>query len=113
MEWMAASHFASQLRKDLSIEMIRTKIAEESFLSQKADRYDKYERKRHSGLTDVNLPTLEGRNLELEETSQEPIPEEMSVRQRSAKSLLSDQRRQMFQKYLEEKRLKKLRNLQR
>uniref|UniRef100_A0A9L0IXW1 Uncharacterized protein n=1 Tax=Equus asinus TaxID=9793 RepID=A0A9L0IXW1_EQUAS len=78
---MAASHFASQLRKDLSIEMIRTKIAEESFLSQKADRYDKYERKRHSGLTDVNLPTLEGRNLELEETSQEPIPEEMSVRQ--------------------------------
>nr|XP_044622670.1 disks large-associated protein 5-like isoform X3 [Equus asinus] len=86
MEWMAASHFASQLRKDLSIEMIRTKIAEESFLSQKADRYDKYERKRHSGLTDVNLPTLEGRNLELEETSQEPIPEEMSVRQRLPES---------------------------
>uniref|UniRef100_A0A5F5PMF8 DLG associated protein 5 n=1 Tax=Equus caballus TaxID=9796 RepID=A0A5F5PMF8_HORSE len=106
---MTASHFASQLKKDFDTEMIRTKIAEESFLSEEADRYDKYEGKRHSGLTDVNLPTLEGRNLELEEASQEPIREEMSVRQRSAKSLLSDQRRQRLQKYLEEKQLKKLR----
>lgn len=40
---MAASHFASQLRKDLNIEMIRAKIAEERFLSQKAGKYDKYE----------------------------------------------------------------------
>ena len=32
-------------------------------------------------MNENDTPTLEGRNLELEEASQEPIPEEMRVRQ--------------------------------
>ncbi|XP_058422953.1 disks large-associated protein 5 isoform X2 [Diceros bicornis minor] len=105
---MASSHFAGQQRKDLSIDMIRTKIAHGKSLSQKANRHKEYEQKRHFGLKDVNIPTLEGRNLELDEMSEELIPEKISVKPRSLKSLLSDQRRQMLQKYKEEKQLKKL-----
>lgn len=102
---MASSHFASRLRKDLSIDMIRIKIVHRKSLSQKANRHKEYEQNRRFGLKDVNIPTLERRNLELEETSQELIPEEMSVKPRSVKSVLSDQRRQMLQKYQEEKQL--------
>nr|XP_008534999.1 PREDICTED: disks large-associated protein 5 isoform X5 [Equus przewalskii] len=105
---MASSHFASRLRKDLSVDMIRTKIVHRKSLSQKANRHKEYEQNRRFGLKDVNIPTLERRNLELEDTSQELIPEEMSVKPRSVKSVLSDQRRQMLQKYQEEKQLKKL-----
>lgn len=89
--------------------MIRTKIAHRKSLSQKENRHKEYERNRHFGLKDVNIPTLEGRILvELDETSQELIPEKAIVKPRAMKTILGDQRKQMLQKYKEEKQLQKL-----
>ncbi|XP_045422660.1 disks large-associated protein 5 isoform X2 [Lemur catta] len=106
---MSSSHFISRHRKDLSTEMIRTKIAHRKSLSQKENRHKEYERNRHFGLKDVNIPTLEGRVLvELDETSQELVPEKANVKPRSMKTVLGDQRKQMLQKYKEEKQLQKL-----
>lgn len=56
------SRFAGRLRKDSSIEMIRTSLAHRKSLSQKENRHRVYERNRHFGLRDVNVP-LEGRDL--------------------------------------------------
>uniref|UniRef100_A0A2I3I098 DLG associated protein 5 n=1 Tax=Nomascus leucogenys TaxID=61853 RepID=A0A2I3I098_NOMLE len=106
---MSSSHFASRHRKDISTEMIRTKIAHRKSLSQKENRHKEYERNRHFGLKDVNIPTLEGRILvELDETSQELVPEKANVKPRAMKTILGDQRKQMLQKYKEEKQLQKL-----
>ncbi|XP_036137201.1 disks large-associated protein 5 isoform X2 [Molossus molossus] len=106
---MSSSHFASRRRKDLSTDMIRTKIAHRKSLSQKEHRHKEYERNRQFGLKDVNIPTLEGRSLlELDETSQELVPEKASVKPKSVKALLHEQRKQMLQKYKEEKQLQKL-----
>ncbi|KAG8511697.1 Disks large-associated protein 5 [Galemys pyrenaicus] len=97
-----SSHFIGRYRKDLSSEMIRTKIAHRKSLSQKENRHKEYERNRHFGLKDVNIPILEGRSLlDLNETSQEFIPQKTN-------SKLSDLRKQMLQKYKEEKELQKL-----
>ncbi|XP_040825175.1 disks large-associated protein 5 isoform X2 [Ochotona curzoniae] len=106
---MSSSLFASRHRKDLSTEMIRTKLAHRKSLSQKENRHKEYERNRHFGLKDVNIPTWEGRTLvELEESSQDLVPEKSIVKPRSMKTVLGDQRRQMLQKYKEEKQLQKL-----
>ncbi|XP_029807399.1 disks large-associated protein 5 [Suricata suricatta] len=106
---MSSSHFASRHRKDLSIDMIRTKIAHRKSLSQKENRHKEYERNRHFGLKDVNIPTLESRVLlELDETCQKLVPEKASGKPRSTKTTLGDQRKQMLQKYKEEKQLQKL-----
>ncbi|XP_019501412.1 PREDICTED: disks large-associated protein 5 isoform X2 [Hipposideros armiger] len=83
---MFSSHFASRHRKDLSTDMIRTKIAHRKSLSRKENRHKEYEQNRHFGLKDVNIPTLGG----------------------SVKTLLGDQRKQMLQKYKEEKQLQRL-----
>ncbi|XP_037359285.1 disks large-associated protein 5 isoform X2 [Talpa occidentalis] len=98
---MSSSHFIGRYRKDLSSEMIRTKIAHRKSLSQKENRHKEYERNRHFGLKDVNIPILEGRSLELNETSQEFIPQKTN-------SKSSDLRKQMLQRYKEEKQLQKL-----
>nr|XP_045011200.1 disks large-associated protein 5 [Jaculus jaculus]XP_045011201.1 disks large-associated protein 5 [Jaculus jaculus] len=106
---MSLSHFASRHRKDFSTEMIRTKIAHRKSLSQKENRYKEYERNRHFGLRDVNIPTLEGRVLvDLHETSQDLMPEKANLKPKPVKSVLSDERKQMLQKYKEEKQLQKL-----
>ncbi|XP_058522465.1 disks large-associated protein 5 [Ochotona princeps] len=106
---MSSSLFASRHRKDLSTEMIRTKLAHRKSLSQKENRHKEYERNRHFGLKDVNIPIWEGRTLvELEESSQDLVPEKSSVKPRSMKTILGDQRKQMLQKYKEEKQLQKL-----
>ncbi|XP_021565211.1 disks large-associated protein 5 [Carlito syrichta] len=81
---MSSSRFATHHRKDLSTEMLRTKIAHRKSLSQKENRHKVYERYRHFGLKDVNIPALR------------------------EKTVLSDQRKQMLLKYKEEKQLKKL-----
>ncbi|XP_023581981.1 disks large-associated protein 5 isoform X2 [Trichechus manatus latirostris] len=99
---MSSSHFASRHRKDLSTDMIRAKIARRKSLSQKENRYKEYERNRHFGLKDSNIPILEHRILApLDETPQELVPEKANVKP-------SDQRKQMLQKYKEEKQLQKL-----
>ncbi|XP_005376807.1 PREDICTED: disks large-associated protein 5 isoform X2 [Chinchilla lanigera] len=104
-----ASYFVSRHRKDLSTEMIRTKIAHRKSLSQKENRHKEYERNRHFGLKDVNVPTLQSKAVaELDETAQELVPEKASIKPKPVKTTLSDQRKQMLQKYKEEKQLQKL-----
>uniref|UniRef100_H0XLH7 DLG associated protein 5 n=1 Tax=Otolemur garnettii TaxID=30611 RepID=H0XLH7_OTOGA len=104
-----SSHFASRFRKDFSTEMIRTKLAHRKSLSQKQNRHKEFEQNRRFGLKDVNIPTLEGRILvELDETSQELGLEKANIKPRSMKTVLCDQRKQMLQKYKEEKQLQKL-----
>lgn len=77
---MPLSHFASRLRKDLSTEMIRTSIAHRKSLSQKENRHKVYERNRHFGLRDVNIP-LEGRDLvNIPELPQSLAPEKASTK---------------------------------
>ncbi|XP_036910248.1 disks large-associated protein 5 [Sturnira hondurensis] len=106
---MSSSRFASRHRKDMSTDMIRTKIAHRKSLSQKEHRHKEYERNRHFGLKDVNIPTSEGRLLlELDETFPELVPEKASVKPKSVRTLQCDQRKQMLQKYKEEKQLQKL-----
>ncbi|XP_048218478.1 disks large-associated protein 5 isoform X1 [Perognathus longimembris pacificus] len=105
---MSSSRFANRHRKDLSTDMIRTKIAHRKSLSQKENRYKEYERNRHFGLKDVNIPTLGGRVLvSIDESAQDLVPE-TNIKTRSMKTVQSDERRQMLQKYKEEKQLKKL-----
>ncbi|XP_076978687.1 disks large-associated protein 5 isoform X2 [Tamandua tetradactyla] len=107
---MTSSNFASRYRKDLSTDMIRTRIAHRKSMSQKENRHKEYERNRHFGLKDINIPILEGRIFaELDASSQELVPEKTSVKTRSTKAVLGDQRKQMLQKYKEEKELQKLR----
>ncbi|XP_031217749.1 disks large-associated protein 5 isoform X1 [Mastomys coucha] len=105
---MPVSRFANRLRKDLSTEMIRTSLAHRKSLSQKENRHRVYERNRQFGLKEVNV-TLEGRDLgDIHETSQDVAPEKASSKTRSVKMVLSDQRKQLLQKYKEEKQLQKL-----
>ncbi|NP_001411714.1 disks large-associated protein 5 isoform 4 [Mus musculus] len=105
---MLVSRFASRFRKDSSTEMVRTNLAHRKSLSQKENRHRVYERNRHFGLKDVNIP-LEGRELgNIHETSQDLSPEKASSKTRSVKMVLSDQRKQLLQKYKEEKQLQKL-----
>jgi disks large-associated protein 5 len=78
---MSSSHFVSHHRKDLSTEMIRTKIAHRKSLSQKENRYKEYERNRHFGLKDVNIPTLENSVLvNINETLQDLVPEKANIK---------------------------------
>ncbi|XP_075387345.1 disks large-associated protein 5 isoform X2 [Tenrec ecaudatus] len=108
---MSSSHFASRHRKDLSTDMIRTKIARRKSLSQKENRHKEYERNRHIGLKDSNIPILQGRILApLEETSQELALEKASAsaKPRATKTVVNDQRKQLLHKYKEEKQLQKL-----
>ncbi|KAM6202631.1 disks large-associated protein 5 [Rhynchocyon petersi] len=105
---MSVSHFASRHRKDLSTDMIRTKIAHRKSLSQKENRHKEYERNRHFGLKDSNIPILESRILSsLDETTQGVFPEKANVKPRSTRNAPDDQRKQMLQKYKEEKQLQK------
>ncbi|KAM4854088.1 disks large-associated protein 5 isoform 2-T2 [Thomomys bottae] len=105
---MSSSRFAGCHRKDLSTDMIRTKIAHRKSISQKENRHKEYERNRHFGLKDVNIPSLGGRVLaNIDETAQDLVPE-TNIKTRSMKTIQSDERRQMLQKYKEEKQLKKL-----
>lgn len=98
---MSSLQFAGRHRKDLSTEMIRTKIAHRKSLSQKENRHKKYEQNRHFGLKDVNIPILQDRNLELSKTTQELVL-------KNTKETQCEQRKQMLQKYKEEKQLRKL-----
>lgn len=99
---MFSSHFTGRHRKDLSTEMIRTKLAQRKSLSQKENRHKEYQQNRLFGLKDVNISIVEERNLlEISETSEELVPKKTTMKP-------SDQRRQMLQKYKEEKQLQKL-----
>ncbi|NWX08133.1 DLGP5 protein, partial [Caloenas nicobarica] len=108
----AASQFASRYKKDLSTETLRAKVARRKSMLQKENRHKLFEKGRQFGLADVNvqLPNERG-NSQPNKTSEKCSQENSSVKQKqptdAATKRITD-RREMLQRYKEEKELRKL-----
>ncbi|XP_021155878.2 disks large-associated protein 5 isoform X1 [Columba livia] len=104
----AASQFASRYKKDLSTETLRAKVARRKSMLQKENRHKLFEKGRQFGLADVNvqLPNERG-NSQPNDKSEKCSQENSSVKQNAATKRIAD-RREMLQRYKEEKELRKL-----
>ncbi|NXL32652.1 DLGP5 protein, partial [Glaucidium brasilianum] len=108
----ATSQFASRYKKDLSTETLRTKVARRKSMLQKENRHKLFEKGRQFGLADVNVQLSKDRGIsQLNETS-EMCSQENSVKQKQptdAATKKINERKEMLQRYKEEKELRKLR----
>ncbi|NWI53359.1 DLGP5 protein, partial [Calyptomena viridis] len=108
----APSQFASRYKKDLSTEALRTKVARRRSTLQKENRHKLFEKGRHLGLADANVQLSKERGIsELKETREICSQENSSVKQKqgvSAATRRMNERREMLQRYKEEKELRKL-----
>ncbi|NXC50885.1 DLGP5 protein, partial [Penelope pileata] len=108
----ATSQFASRYKKDLSTETIRTKVARRKSVIQKENRHKLFEKGRQLGLTDVYVQVSKTRgNSQLNETSEMCLQDSNSLKQKQstdAATKRSDERKEMLQRYKEEKELRKL-----
>ncbi|NXW65399.1 DLGP5 protein, partial [Eurystomus gularis] len=108
----ATSQFASRYKKDLSTETLRTKVARRKSMLQKENRHKLFEKGRQFGLADVNVQLSRERGIsQLKETS-ETCSKENSVKQKpsvDAATKRINERKEMLQRYKEEKELRKLR----
>ncbi|NXE39833.1 DLGP5 protein, partial [Ptilorrhoa leucosticta] len=108
----ATSQFASRYKKDLSTEAIRTKAARRKSILQKENRHKLFEKGRQFGLADVNVQLSKERGIsELKETRELCSQENSSTKQKQAPNAASkrmNERREMLQRYKEEKELRKL-----
>ncbi|NXF59322.1 DLGP5 protein, partial [Ciccaba nigrolineata] len=108
----ATSQFASRYKKDLSTETLRTKVARRKSMLQKENRHKLFEKGRQFGLADVNVQLSKERGIsQLNETS-EMCSQENSVKQKrptNAATKKINERKEMLQRYKEEKELRKLR----
>ncbi|NXQ15299.1 DLGP5 protein, partial [Peucedramus taeniatus] len=108
----ATSQFASRYKKDLSTEALRTKVARRKSILQKENRHKLFEKGRQLGLADVNLQLSKERGIsELKETRELCSQENSSVKQKPAPNAATkrmEERREMLQRYKEEKELRKL-----
>ncbi|NXO67709.1 DLGP5 protein, partial [Phainopepla nitens] len=108
----ATSQFASRYKKDLSTEALRTKVARRKSMQQKENRHKLFEKGRQFGLADVNLQLSKERGIpELKETRELCSQESSSVKQKQAPNAATrrvNERREMLQRYKEEKELRKL-----
>ncbi|NXA66231.1 DLGP5 protein, partial [Mohoua ochrocephala] len=108
----ATSQFASRYKKDLSTEALRTKVARRKSILQKENRHKLFEKGRQFGLADVNVQLSKERgNSELKETRELCSQENSSVKQKQATNAATkrmNERREMLQRYKEEKELRKL-----
>uniref|UniRef100_A0A4X2KCC6 DLG associated protein 5 n=1 Tax=Vombatus ursinus TaxID=29139 RepID=A0A4X2KCC6_VOMUR len=105
---MASSSIPNRYRRDTSIEMIRTKVARRKSITWKENRYKKYEQNRQFGLIDVNITSLEERNLPPLDETVENILEKDTVKPSDIRQMLSNQRKEMLQQYKEKKLLQKM-----
>ncbi|NXF17726.1 DLGP5 protein, partial [Rhodinocichla rosea] len=104
----ATSQFASRYKKDLSTEALRTRVARRKSILQKENRHKLFEKGRQLGLADVNVQLSKDRGIsELKET-RELCSQENSVKQSNAATKRMNERREMLQRYKEEKELRKL-----
>ncbi|NXS53451.1 DLGP5 protein, partial [Brachypteracias leptosomus] len=107
----APSQFASRYKKDLSTETLRAKVARRKSMLQKENRHKQFEKGRQFGLANVNLQGLKERGIsQLNETS--GISQENSMKQEpplDAATKRMNERKEMLQRYKEEKELRKLR----
>ncbi|XP_058663263.1 disks large-associated protein 5 isoform X2 [Ammospiza caudacuta] len=108
----ATSQFASRYKKDLSTEALRTKLARRKSILQKENRHKLFEKGRQLGLADVNVQLPKDRGIsELKETRDLCSQESSNGKQRvapSAGTRRMNERREMLQRYKEEKELRKL-----
>ncbi|NXD97566.1 DLGP5 protein, partial [Chaetorhynchus papuensis] len=108
----ATSQFASRYKKDLSTEALRTKVARRKSILQKENRHKLFEKGRQFGLADVNVQFSKERGIsELKETRELCSQENSSVKQKQAPNAATkrmNERREMLQRYKEEKELRKL-----
>ncbi|XP_037995475.1 disks large-associated protein 5 isoform X2 [Motacilla alba alba] len=108
----ATSQFASRYKKDLSTEALRTKVARRKSILQKENRHKLFEKGRQLGLADVNVQLSKDRGIsELKETRELCSQENSNVKQRAAPSAATkrmNERREMLQRYKEQKELRKL-----
>ncbi|NWV16289.1 DLGP5 protein, partial [Origma solitaria] len=108
----ATSQFASRYKKGLSTEALRTKVARRKSILQKENRHKLFEKGRQFGLADVNVQLSKERGIsELKETRELCSQENSNVKQKqgtSAATRRMNERREMLQRYKEEKELRKL-----
>ncbi|NXN78961.1 DLGP5 protein, partial [Bombycilla garrulus] len=108
----ATSQFASRYKKDLSTEALRTKVARRKSIQQKENRHKLFEKGRQFGLADVNAQLSKEKGIpELKETRELCSQENSSVKQKQAPNGATkrmNERREMLQRYKEEKELRKL-----
>ncbi|NWW76323.1 DLGP5 protein, partial [Climacteris rufus] len=107
----ATSQFASRYKKNLSTEALRTKVARRQSIIQKENRHKVFAKGRQFGLADVNVPLSKERGTsELKESRELCSQENSSVKQKapSAATRRMNERREMLQRYKEEKELRKL-----
>ncbi|NXM41033.1 DLGP5 protein, partial [Gymnorhina tibicen] len=108
----ATSQFASRYKKDLSTEALRTKVARRKSILQKENRHKLFEKGRQFGLADVNVQLSKERGIsELKETRELCSQENSNVKQKqgtNAAAKRMNERREMLQRYKEEKELRKL-----
>ncbi|XP_068051005.1 disks large-associated protein 5 isoform X2 [Anomalospiza imberbis] len=108
----ATSQFASRYKKDLSTEALRTKVARRKSILQKENRHKLFEKGRQLGLADVNVQPSKERGIpELKEARELCSQESSSVKQKAAPNAATkrmNERREMLQRYKEEKELRKL-----
>uniref|UniRef100_A0A8C3PAN4 Uncharacterized protein n=1 Tax=Chrysemys picta bellii TaxID=8478 RepID=A0A8C3PAN4_CHRPI len=107
----ATPQFANRYRKDLSTETLRTKVARRKSLLQKENRHKQFERSRQFGLADVNVQLSKERGLpKLDETNEVCSQEKTTAKRTtwSGPQPRENERKQLLQRYKEEKELRKL-----
>ncbi|NXY34341.1 DLGP5 protein, partial [Pomatorhinus ruficollis] len=108
----ATSQFASRYKKNLSTEALRTKVARRKSILQKENRHKLFEKGRHLGLADVNVQLSKERGIsDLKETRELCSQKNSNVKQKQAPDAATkrmNERREMLQRYKEEKELRKL-----
>ncbi|NXN98400.1 DLGP5 protein, partial [Rhinopomastus cyanomelas] len=109
----ATSQFARRYKKDLSTETLRTKVARRKSVLQKENRHKLFEKGRQFGLADVIIQPSRERGLsQLQEKSEVCSQDKSSVKQKpsiDAATKRINERKEMLQRYKEEKELQKLR----
>ncbi|NXL65919.1 DLGP5 protein, partial [Chordeiles acutipennis] len=109
----APSQFASRYKRNLNTETLRTKVARRKSMLQKENRHKLFEKGRQFGLVDVNVQLSKERGVsQLNETSEMCSQENSSVKQKQSTDAATkriNERKEMLQRYKEEKELRKLR----
>ncbi|NXN06548.1 DLGP5 protein, partial [Indicator maculatus] len=108
----AASQFACRYKKDLSTETLRAKVARRKSILQKENRHKLFEKGRKFGLADVNVQLSKERGIsQINETREICSQDNSSVKKKpsmdAATKRIND-RKEMLQRYKEEKELRKL-----
>ncbi|NWS13578.1 DLGP5 protein, partial [Pachyramphus minor] len=107
----ATSQFASRYKKDLSTETLRAKVARRRSTLQKENRHKLFEKGRQLGLGDLSVQLSKEKGIsELKETRETCSQESSSGKQSKgfAATKRLNERREMLQRYKEQKELRKL-----